>query len=91
MLAFACQNAASARQVGQAARASTRRGGSLPRQPDEHVAVALPRPARSPETFEDSGVKPDEAFAALVDLVLVADAAERELIAMRTCGPPGAD
>ena len=40
MLAFACQNAASARQVGQAARASTRRGGSLPRQPDDHVAVA---------------------------------------------------
>ena len=59
MLAFACQNAASARQVGQAARASTRRGGSLPRQPDDHVAVALPGPRVALRRARTAALCPD--------------------------------
>jgi hypothetical protein len=50
----------------------------LGRDPQDHVAVAFARPAHRPQTGDDGMVEPDQAFAALVGCVLVADAAERE-------------
>ena len=50
----------------------------LGRQPQNHVAVALSRSAHSPETVDHVGRQPDESLAALVDVILVAHAAERK-------------
>jgi len=46
------------------------------KRPQYDVAVALARPAHSPETADHGVVEPDQAFAALVDLILVTHAAE---------------
>jgi hypothetical protein len=43
--------------------------------PKDHVAVALARPVHGPQTGEDGIVQLNEAFAALVGLGLVANAA----------------
>ena len=49
------------------------------RQPQNGVAVAFARPAHGPQTGDDGDmVQPDQALAALVDLVLITHAAERE-------------
>jgi hypothetical protein len=48
------------------------------RQGDDDVAVALARTAHGPETVDHPGLKSDHALAALVGLVLVADATQRQ-------------
>jgi hypothetical protein len=55
-------------------------------EPENSVSVAFARSALGTEPIDHVRLKPDEALAALVGLSLVAHAAERELIAMRTCG-----
>ena len=63
----------------------------LPASSGKRLAKRLARPAHRAKPIHHRGLQPDKALAPLVSLVLVADAAERELIAMRTWGPPGAD
>jgi hypothetical protein len=36
------------------------------RQPQDHVAVPLPRPAHGPQTSDDGMVEPDQALTPLV-------------------------
>ena len=48
-------------------------------EPQDDIAVALAGATHGPQTGEDSVVQSDKALAALVDLVLVADGAERAL------------
>jgi hypothetical protein len=61
-------------------------------QAHDRVAVALALAAHGPEAVDHGRLQPDQAFVLLVDLVLIADGAEREaamasnaawLIAMR--------
>src|SRR5690349_11223765 len=49
-----------------------------PRNSHVHVAVALARSSYGPQTSADGMVQRDEAFAALVGCVLVAQTSERE-------------
>ena len=58
------------------------RAAHLPLGPSpaqDYVAVALSRPAHSPQTVDRVGRQPDVSLAALVDAILVAHPAEQSV------------
>ena len=76
--------------------ALARRPCALPlRDPQDHVTERLAQPPQRAQPVDHHRGQPDQAFASLVGLVLVADAAEQERraglegrlrVAMRTTG-----